>query len=63
VTRLKILGRANSFNVRKVLWVCDELGVDYTREDWDEGFVRRPKQNSCVSIPLALYRLLSTMVR
>jgi hypothetical protein len=38
VTRLQILGRANSFNVRKVLWVCDELGVDYTREDWGRGF-------------------------
>jgi hypothetical protein len=24
--------------VRKVLWVCDELGVDYTREDWGRGF-------------------------
>jgi glutathione S-transferase len=30
VTILRILGRANSFNVRKVLWVCDELGIDYT---------------------------------
>src|SRR5262245_44323846 len=38
VTRLQILGRANSFNVRKVLWVCDELGLDYTREDWGRGF-------------------------
>lgn len=35
---LRILGRANSFNVRKVLWVCDELGVPYTREDWGRGF-------------------------
>jgi glutathione S-transferase len=31
---LRILGRANSFNVRKVLWVCDELGLAYSREDW-----------------------------
>lgn len=38
MTRLQILGRASSFNVRKVLWVCDELGVDYTREDWGRGF-------------------------
>lgn len=35
---LRILGRANSFNVRKVLWACDELGVAYTREDWGRGF-------------------------
>jgi glutathione S-transferase len=35
---LRILGRANSFNVRKVLWVCDELGVPYSREDWGRGF-------------------------
>ena len=38
MTRLRILGRANSFNVRKVLWVCDELDIDYTREDWGRGF-------------------------
>ena len=28
---LRILGRANSFNVRKVLWVCDELGLAFER--------------------------------
>lgn len=38
MTKLRILGRANSFNVRKVLWVCDELGIEYTREDWGRGF-------------------------
>ena len=35
---LKILGRASSINVRKVLWACDELGVSYEREDWGNGF-------------------------
>jgi glutathione S-transferase len=35
---LQILGRANSFNVRKVLWVCDEIGLAYQREDWGRGF-------------------------
>ncbi|MDH5412096.1 MAG: glutathione S-transferase family protein [Alphaproteobacteria bacterium] len=35
---LNILGRANSINVRKVLWLCDELGIEYTREDWGQGF-------------------------
>lgn len=31
---LKILGRVTSINVRKVLWVADELGLAYDREDW-----------------------------
>ena len=35
---LRILGRANSFNVRKVLWLCDEIGVPHTREDYGRGF-------------------------
>ncbi|NQV84248.1 MAG: glutathione S-transferase family protein [Rhodospirillales bacterium] len=35
---LRILGRANSFNVRKVLWICDELGIVYEREDWGRGY-------------------------
>jgi Glutathione S-transferase, N-terminal domain len=38
MSTLRILGRANSFNVRKVLWVCDELGITFTREDWGRGF-------------------------
>ena len=35
---LRILGRANSINVRKVLWLCDELGLTFVREDWGRGF-------------------------
>ena len=35
---LKILGRKNSFNVRKVLWTCDEIGLPFEREDWGRGF-------------------------
>lgn len=35
---LKIYGRANSINVRKVLWIADELGLAYQREDWGRGF-------------------------
>lgn len=35
---LKIYGRANSINVRKVLWVADEIGLSYDREDWGRGF-------------------------
>lgn len=35
---IRILGRSNSFNVRKVLWVCDEIGIPFTREDYGRGF-------------------------
>jgi glutathione S-transferase len=35
---LRILGRANSFNVRKVLWACGELDIPFMREDWGRGF-------------------------
>ena len=30
---LKIWGRSNSVNVQKVLWCCDELGLEFTRVD------------------------------
>jgi glutathione S-transferase len=35
---LKIYGRANSINVRKVLWMCEEIGQPFEREDWGRGF-------------------------
>lgn len=35
---LKILGRANSANVQKVLWVCEELDVPFEREDFGGAF-------------------------
>jgi glutathione S-transferase len=35
---MKIYGRANSINVRKVLWMCDEVGQSYEREDWGRGY-------------------------
>jgi glutathione S-transferase len=35
---LKIYGRDNSINVRKVLWTCAELGIAFEREDWGAGF-------------------------
>jgi glutathione S-transferase len=38
IVMLKILGRANSFNVRKVLWLCDEIGLPFEREDYGRGF-------------------------
>ena len=35
---LKLWGRINSINVMKVLWVLDELGVPYEREDAGMAF-------------------------
>ena len=35
---LKIYGRPNSLNVRKVLWMCEEIGLKYEREDWGRDF-------------------------
>jgi glutathione S-transferase len=37
MTVLRILGKATSINVRKVLWTCDEIGIAYDREDCDTG--------------------------
>ena len=37
-TMLKILGKASSINVRKVLWACSELQLPFEREDWGAGF-------------------------
>jgi glutathione S-transferase len=38
MTTLKVLGRPSSINVRKVLWVCGELGLDARNEAWGAGF-------------------------
>ncbi|NRO99256.1 glutathione S-transferase [Paraburkholderia sp. NMBU_R16] len=35
---LKILGKASSINVRKVLWTCAELNLPFEGEDWGTGF-------------------------
>ena len=35
---LKVYGRANSINVRKALWMLDEVGETYEREDWGRGY-------------------------
>jgi glutathione S-transferase len=35
---LRVLGKATSINVRKVLWTCAELGIPFEREDWGGGF-------------------------
>lgn len=35
---LRIMGRASSINVRKVLWACAEMEIPFEREDWGAGF-------------------------
>jgi glutathione S-transferase len=30
---MRVLGKATSINVRKVLWACEEIGIAYARED------------------------------
>jgi glutathione S-transferase len=37
---LRVYGYEGSINVRKVLWACAELGLDFEREDW--GTLDRP---------------------
>lgn len=46
---IKILGRANSINVRKVLWLCEELNLAYDREDWGRGF-RSTKEQEFITV-------------
>ncbi len=35
---IKVYGRANSINVRKALWMLDEVGERFEREDWGRGY-------------------------
>jgi glutathione S-transferase len=35
---LQILGKSPSINVRKVLWLCAELGLAHEHEEWGIGF-------------------------
>jgi glutathione S-transferase len=35
---LRILGKSTSINVRKVLWTCAELSLEYEHEQWGSGF-------------------------
>lgn len=41
MTKLRLLGRVTSINVRKVIWTADEIGVPFDREDWGKP-VRDP---------------------
>jgi glutathione S-transferase len=39
---LRILGKASSINVRKVLWTCEEIGIAYQRADDGPELARNP---------------------
>lgn len=39
---LRILGKASSINVRKVLWLCDEIGLPYERRDEGPELAQNP---------------------
>jgi predicted regulator of amino acid metabolism with ACT domain len=45
-TMLKIYGRPNSLNVRKVLWLCDEIGIPNARTAGAAITARRTIRNS-----------------
>lgn len=54
---LRILGKASSINVRKVLWTCAELQIPFEREDWGSGFqpTNTPEflaLNPCAMVPV-----------
>ncbi|MBC8999891.1 glutathione S-transferase [Pseudomonas sp. N40(2020)] len=54
---LRILGRASSINVRKVLWACAEIDIAFEREDWGTGFRSTESAeflalNPCAMVPV-----------
>ena len=71
---LKIWGRNNSVNVEKVLWACEEMGIDYERVDAGGKFgvvdtpchVTRPRaslhcQGACTATSVApSWRIIRT---
>lgn len=55
---LKILGKATSINVRKVLWTCAELGLKFDREDWGSGFQSTAQKNFVALNPNSMIPVL-----
>ncbi len=42
---LTILGKSSSINVRKVLWTCAEIGLEYRLEQYGSGFLPTDTQD------------------
>ncbi|GAB7532717.1 glutathione S-transferase [Pseudomonas sp. 3A(2025)] len=51
---LRVLGKASSINVRKVLWACAEFEVAFEREDWGSGFQSTHTQEFLAMNPNAM---------
>ena len=54
---LRILGKASSINVRKVMWTCAELQIPFEREDWGSGLRSTDSPeflalNPCAMVPV-----------
>jgi glutathione S-transferase len=47
---LKIIGKATSINVRKVLWLCAEIGLQYVHEEGKQADIRALNPNMMVPI-------------
>lgn len=47
-------GYAQSINVRKVLWACEELGLDFEREDWGGAFRSTSEPQFCALNPAGM---------
>lgn len=56
---LKIWGRANSINVQKVLWCCDELSLEYERIDAGGPFGRTQNPDYLAMNPNGLIPTIS----
>ena len=50
---IRVLGRQTSGNVQKVLFMLEEIGVPYTREDYGRQFnnTRRPNTRRSIRTP------------
>lgn len=57
---VRILGRVSSINVRKVLWTCEELGIEYAREDWGAGFASTKTSEFLALNPNGLVPVIKT---
>ena len=55
---LRLLGRAPSINVRKVLWTLDETGLPYEHEAWGEGDLSLQSPEFLRLNPLAMVPVL-----
>jgi glutathione S-transferase len=51
---VKILGKAASINVRKVLWTCAEPDIEFDREDWGAGFQSTAQESFVALNPNAM---------